>query len=107
MLRPESNSMIESIFPPTAFLKDKIGGWMALDMELEEPLEWDGVDLVNDSLPNPINWIQSLEPKESLLPKVAPANMDAFFTVSISNMAQLEANFKQFSQLKKFTSSTS
>ena len=26
--------------------------------------------------------------------------MDAFFTVSISNMAQLEANFKQFSQLK-------
>ena len=37
---------------------------MALDMELEEPLEWDGVDLVNDSLPNPINWIQSLESKE-------------------------------------------
>ena len=100
MLRPQSNSMIESIFPSTPFLKDKIGGWMALDMELEEPLEWDGIDLVNDSLPNPINWIQSLERKESLLPKVAPANMDAFFTVSISNMAQLEANFKQFSQLK-------
>ena len=41
-----------------------------------------------------------MERKESLLPKVAPANMDAFFTVSISNMAQLEAKFKQFSQLK-------
>ena len=48
--------MIESIFPSTLF-KDKIGGWMALDMELEEPLEWDGVDLVNDSLYSPIQSI--------------------------------------------------
>ena len=92
--------LIRVLFPDAPFIKNKINGWLAFDMEIEEPLEWDGIGLLNDSIANPINWMQSLERKASELPKVAPEKMDAFFSFPVSNMAQLETNFRRFSQLQ-------
>lgn len=96
----ESHLLSNKIVPSSPLVANKITGWVALDMEIEEPLEWDGINLFNDSLASPINWIQSLERKESELIKIAPQQMDAFFSLPVSNMAQLEINFRRYSQLK-------
>lgn len=100
LIQPGTNALNRVLFPDAPFIKNKINGWLAFDMEIEEPLEWDGIGLLNDSIANPINWMQSLERKASELPKVAPEKMDAFFSFPVSNMAQLETNFRRFSQLQ-------
>lgn len=100
LIHPKESLLDQSLLPVTPFLSSKTSEWLALDIELEEPLEVDGVTLLNDSLANPINWLQSLEQKGSLLPTVIPDTADEFFSFPISNMAQLETNFRRFTQLR-------
>lgn len=100
LIQPGTHALNRILLPEAPFIRNKINGWLAFDMEIEEPLEWDGIGLLNDSIANPMNWIQKLERKASELPKVAPEKMDAFFSFPVSNMAQLETNFRRFSQLQ-------
>lgn len=99
LVSSDNSLLIDSVLPSSPLLKNKISGWVAMDMEIEEPLEWDGINLFNDSLASSLNWIQSLERKESVLARLAPRQMDAFFSLPVSNIAQLETNFRRYSQL--------
>lgn len=106
LIRPDATMLTQLLSISGPYLRSKTNSWLAMDIELEEPLEIDGVTLLNDSIANPINWIVSLEQKTSQIPAIVPNSADAFFSLPISNMAQLESNFRRFAQLKNMALST-
>ena len=106
MIRPDAALLTQLLLPSTPYLNSKTTNWLALDIELNEPLEIDGVTLLNDSVANPINWLQTLDQKTSQIPAIVPETADAFFSFPISNMAQVESNFRRYTQLRNMAVST-
>ena len=100
LIQPSESIFDASVIPHSTLLSNKTSEWVAMDIAIEDPVELDGISLLNDSIASPINLIQKLEHKSSLLPSITPDNVDEFLAFPISNIAQLETNFRRFSQLR-------
>ena len=74
--------------------------WMVFDFSLKkDSFELNGVTFIDDSIPNPHNFIKNIDPKKVQLDKIVPANFKSFLTYPIETKT-IEYNFKKWALFK-------
>ena len=98
-IHPSSKSLFNSVFPYTPLFPKTGEQWLALDLEVENDFfSIDGVAFINDSIPNALTLIKSLNPREPILHNFVPKNFTTYLGLMVDNVRQLEDNFKDYSR---------
>lgn len=98
-IHPSSKSLFNSVFPSTPLFPKTGKQWLALDLEVEgDYFSLDGVAFLNDSIPDALNLIKSLKPRETHLHNIVPKNFTSYLSITVDNVRQFEDNFKDYSR---------
>lgn len=98
-LHPTSSDLIGRLLPLTPLFPNTGGDWIELDLETEEETPTaHGVALLNDSIPNALSLIRDMKSQALTLPAIVPQNFTAYLGFPISDLSQLEDNFKRLSR---------
>lgn len=98
-IHPSSKSLFNSVFPYTPLFPKTGKQWLSLDLEVENDFfSIDGVAFINDSIPNALTLIKSLNPRETVLHDFVPKNFTTYLSLIVDNVRQFEGNFKDYSR---------
>lgn len=98
-IHPSSKSLFNSFFTEVPLFPKTGKQWLALDLEVESNFfSIDGVAFINDSIPDALNLIKSLNPTKTELHNLVPMNFTSYLSLSLDNAKQLENNFKNYSR---------
>ena len=94
-----SKSLFNSFFTEVPLFPKTGKQWLALDLEVESNFfSIDGVAFINDSIPDALNLIKSLNPTKTELHNLVPMNFTSYLSLSVDDAKQLEDNFKNYSK---------
>ena len=98
-IHPSSKSLFNSLFPSTPLFPKTGNQWLALDLEVENDFfSLDGIAFINDSIPDALTLIKSIEPGEASLHNLIPKDFISYLSLFVGDVGQLEDNFKNYSR---------
>jgi len=99
LLRYDANQFFKNIFIESPLFPLIGESWSSYDLNLRvDPLAFDGVHFINDSIPNNLTLIQDLDPKETFSENIIPQNFKSLFIMPVDNFEILESNFIKYSR---------
>jgi len=101
LIKYNAHKFFKDIFLQTP-LFPKIGeSWSSYDLNLRvEPLAFDGIHFINDSIPNRLTFIKDLDSKEIYSDNIIPQNFNSLLIIPVDNFEILESNYKKYSRYK-------
>ena len=99
IIHPLSKPIINSFFPNPPLFPPTGKQWIALDLDVNgNYFSLDGIAFLNDSIPDKLSIIKSLDPNETKLHDLVPKNFTSYLSLSVNDNQKLEENFKEFSR---------
>ena len=101
LLRYDAHQFIKNIFYKTPLFPLIGESWSSYDLNLRvDPLAFDGIHFINDSIPNNLTLIKDLDPKETFSENIIPQNFKSLLIIPVDNFQILENNFIKYSRYK-------
>lgn len=101
LLRYDAYRFLNNIFLKTPLFPLIGESWSSYDLNLRvDPLAFDGIHFINDSIPNNLTLIKDLDPKQTFSENIIPQNFKSLLIIPIDNFEILESNFIKYSQHK-------
>ena len=101
LIKYNAHKFFKNIFLTTPLFPLTGESWSSYDLNLRvEPLAFDGIHFINDSIPNNLTLINDLDPKEIYSDNIIPQNFNSLLTIPIDNFEILESNYKKYSLYK-------
>ena len=101
LIKYNAHKFFKNIFIETPLFPLIGESWSSYDLNLRiEPLAFDGIHFINDSIPNNLTLIKDLDPKETFSENIIPQNFKSLLIVPVDNFEILENNFIKYSRHK-------
>ena len=101
LLRYDAYRFLNNIFLETPLFPLIGESWSSYDLNLRvDPLAFDGIHFINDSIPNNLTLIKDLDPKQTFSENIIPQNFKSLLIIPVDNFEILESNFIKYSRHK-------
>ena len=101
LIKYNAHKFFKDIFLQTPLFPLIGESWSSYDLNLRvEPLAFDGIHFINDSIPNNLTLIKDLDSKEIYSDNIIPKNFNSLLIIPVDNFEILESNYKKYSRYK-------
>ena len=101
LIKYNAHKFFKDIFLHTPLFPLIGESWSSYDLNLRvDPLAFDGIHFINDSIPNNLSLIKDLDSKEIYSDNIIPQNFNSLLIIPVDNFEILESNFKKYSRYK-------
>ena len=101
LIKYNAHKFFKDIFLQTPLFPLIGESWSSYDLNLRvDPLAFDGIHFINDSIPNNLTLIKDLDSKEIYSDNIIPQNFNSLLIIPVDNFEILESNYKKYSLYK-------